>query len=119
VLVFRAVDELPQMIADGPQRLDTHSHNCGQPGTRVKRRRNPDAGALDAQQLRDALAAYGRAGRRIRGGPRRPARTGRRRPASGMDTTEVREWANEQGIEVRDRRRVPAELVVKFQTATG
>ena len=32
-----------------------------------------------------------------------------------MDSTEVREWAKAQGIEVRDRGRVPAELVVKFK----
>ena len=50
---------------------------------------------------------------------RRPARTGRRTPASGLNTTEVREWAKAQGIDVKDRGRVPAELVVKFKAATG
>jgi hypothetical protein len=30
---------------------------------------------------------------------------------------EVREWAKAQGIEVQDRGRVPAELVVKFKAA--
>ena len=34
---------------------------------------------------------------------------------SGLNTTEVREWAKAQGIEVKDRGRVPAELVVKFK----
>jgi hypothetical protein len=50
---------------------------------------------------------------------RRPARSGRRGSASGLNTTEVREWAKAQGIEVKDRGRVPAELVVKFKAATG
>ena len=49
---------------------------------------------------------------------RRPLRAGRRAPASGVDSTEVREWAKAQGIEVKDRGRVPAELVVKFKAAT-
>jgi len=40
-------------------------------------------------------------------------------PASGLNTTEVREWAKAQGIEVKDRGRVPAELVVRFRAATG
>jgi hypothetical protein len=36
-----------------------------------------------------------------------------------VKTTEVREWARAQGIEVKDRGRVPAELVVKFKAATA
>jgi Lsr2 len=38
--------------------------------------------------------------------------------ASGMDSTEVREWAKAQGIEVKDRGRIPAELVARFKAAT-
>ena len=36
-----------------------------------------------------------------------------------MNTTEVREWARAQGIEVKDRGRVPADLMVKFKSATS
>jgi len=50
---------------------------------------------------------------------RRPGRNGRKASASGLNTTEVREWAKAQGIEVKDRGRVPAELVVKFKAATA
>ena len=39
--------------------------------------------------------------------------------ASALNTTEVREWAKTQGIDVKDRGRIPAELVVKFKAATG
>ena len=46
------------------------------------------------------------------------ARGGRIGPASGLNTTGVREWAKAQGIEEKDRARVPAELVVKFKAAT-
>ena len=41
---------------------------------------------------------------------RRPARGGRQRWVDGLNTTEVQEWAKAQGIEVKDRGRVPAEL---------
>ncbi len=72
-----------------------------------------------AEALRDALARYVGAARRAGGSARRPARSGRRAPTGGVDSTEVREWAKAQGIDVKDRGRVPAELVVKFKAATG
>jgi hypothetical protein len=78
-----------------------------------------DLTAEHAQQLRDALAAYVRAARRVSGGPRQAARGGRRGSASTPNITEVREWAKAQGIEVKDRGQVPAELVVKFKAATS
>ena len=78
-----------------------------------------DLNTEHADELRDALARYVNAARRAGGGARRPARSGRRAPANGLNTTEVREWAKAQGIDVKDRGRVPAELVVKFQAATG
>ena len=78
-----------------------------------------DLNAKHAQALRDALARYVQAARRAGGGTRRPARGGRKASGSGVDTTEVREWAKAQGIDVKDRGRVPAELVVKFKAATG
>ena len=77
-----------------------------------------DLNATHAEALRKALARYIDAARRTTGG-RRPARSGRRTSASGVNTTEVREWAKAQGIEVKDRGRVPAELVVRFRAATG
>ena len=77
-----------------------------------------DLNAEHTRALRDALARYVEAARRARGGARRPARSGRRARADGVDSTEVREWAKAQGIDVKDRGRVPAELVVKFKAAT-
>jgi hypothetical protein len=78
-----------------------------------------DLNTKHADALRKALARYIDAARRSSGAARRPARSGRRSAASGLNTTEVREWAKAQGIEVKDRGRVPAELVVKFRAATG
>ena len=78
-----------------------------------------DLNAKHTQELRDALARYVTAARRVGGGTRRPARGGRSAPGSELNTTEVRERAKAQGIDVKDRGRVPAELVVKFKAATA
>ena len=78
-----------------------------------------DLSAEHSQELRDALARYLGAARRVGGSAKRPPRGGRRGSVGGPNPTEVREWAKEQGIEVKDRGRVPAELVVKFKAATA
>ena len=102
------IDDLDGSAAEGTVRF-------GLDGTEYE----IDLNEQHAGQLRDALARYVSSARRANGAARRPARTGRRTPASGLNTTEVREWAKAQGIEVKDRGRVPAELVVKFKAATG
>ena len=102
------IDDLDGSAAEGTVRF-------GLDGTEYEIDLNED----HAKELRDALARYVTAGRRSSGGARRPARAGRRSSPNGLNTTEVREWAKAQGIEVKDRGRVPAELVVKFKAATG
>jgi nucleoid-associated protein Lsr2 len=78
-----------------------------------------DLSAKNAGALRKALEPYVSAARRASGSvARRPGRSGRRAAAAGPESTAVREWAKSQGIEVKDRGRVPAELVVKFKAAT-
>ena len=101
------VDDLDGSEAEGTVRF-------GLDGTEYEM----DLNAEHAQVLRDTLARYVSAARRV-GGTRRPTRDGGRTRASGLDTSEVRQWAKAQGIEVKDRGRVPAELVVKFKAATG
>lgn len=70
-----------------------------------------------ADALRKSLAPYVAAARR-NSSTLRPARPRRRSPASGVDNTEVRAWARSQGMDVKDRGRIPAELVVKFKAAS-
>lgn len=101
------IDDLDGSEADGTVRF-------GLDGTEYE----IDLNAGHAQALRDALSRYVQAARRAGGGARRPARGGRR-TAGGVDSTEVREWAKAQGIEVKDRGRLPAELVARFKAATG
>jgi nucleoid-associated protein Lsr2 len=102
------IDDLDGSIAEGTVRfgLDGAEYEI-------------DLNQEHAREMRDVLARYVSAARRANGGARRPARTGRRAPTAGLNTTEVREWAKAQGIAVKDRGRVPAELVVKFKAATG
>jgi hypothetical protein len=102
------IDDLDGTAAEGTVRF-------GLDGTEYE----IDLNADHAKALRDALARYIGAARRVSGGTHRPARSGRRASASGLNSTEVREWAKAQGIEVKERGRVPAELVVKFKAATG
>jgi hypothetical protein len=78
-----------------------------------------DLNAGHAKELREVLGRYVDAGRRVGGSARKPARGSRRATAVGPNTTEVREWARAQGIEVKDRGRVPADLMVKFRSATA
>jgi len=77
-----------------------------------------DLNAGHAKELRDALARYVDAARRV-GSARRLPRGGRRGSAGDLNAVEVREWARAQGIEVKDRGRVPADLIVKFRAATS
>jgi hypothetical protein len=89
----------------------------------------------NAKALREALQTYISAGRRVGGGSRasntrsgRPRSNGTRTTGTGTDGTgaaagrdydpkAVRAWAEEQGIEVNQRGRVPADLITKFQEA--
>jgi hypothetical protein len=80
-----------------------------------------DLNATHAEALRKALEPYIKVARRASGpAVRRAGRSGRRAAhADGTDPAAIREWAKSQGIEVKDRGRVPAEPVVRFKAATG
>lgn len=101
------IDDLDGSEADGTVRF-------GLDGTEYE----IDLNAAHADALRKSLARYVAAARR-NPGTQRPGRSRRRSPASGVDSTQVRAWAKSQGIEVKDRGRIPAELVVKFKAASG
>jgi hypothetical protein len=80
-----------------------------------------DLNANHAEALRQALARFVDAARRAPGSAgRRPGRSSNSAPrGNGADPTAIREWAKSQGIEVKTRGRVSAELMVKFKAATG
>jgi hypothetical protein len=73
-----------------------------------------------AAELHEALAIYLEHARRVGGVPKQAARRGRRgsRP-DGLDTAAMRAWAKEQGLEINNRGRMPADIVTKYRAATG
>jgi hypothetical protein len=76
-----------------------------------------DLSAAHNDELRKALQQYLAHARRTGGTSKSAARA--RRGGAAVDTAKVREWAKEQGIEVKDRGRVPANVVEQYQTAAG
>jgi nucleoid-associated protein Lsr2 len=81
-----------------------------------------DLNAKHSEELRTALGKYVSHARKVGGAARRSGRTaGRAARGAGsvLNTTEIRTWARENGYDIKDRGRVPADLVAKYQAATG
>jgi hypothetical protein len=81
-----------------------------------------DLNSKHTEELRSALGKYVSNARKVGGGARRGGRAagrGGRGVGPTLNTTEIRNWARSQGIEIKDRGRVPAEVVAKYQAATG
>ena len=70
-----------------------------------------DLSGRNARGFWKALKPYTEAGRRVR----RPARI--RTAESRTDARQVRTWAREQGYDVSDKGRVPADLVARYKAA--
>lgn len=73
-----------------------------------------DLSSQNAAQFEKAVSPFIAAARKVGGGVRRTSRSAR---SAGPSPSEVRDWAKSQGIEVKDRGRVPDALVVKFKAA--
>ena len=68
-----------------------------------------------AEQLRATMARYMDAGRKTTAA--RAGRNGHKSPASRINTAAVRTWARSHGFEVKDRGRIPADVIAQYQTA--
>jgi hypothetical protein len=68
------------------------------------------------EELHKTLAAYVAHARKA-GGTRRSARG--RGNASALDTHKVRGWAREQGIDIKERGRIPANILEQYRQASG
>ncbi|WP_251061677.1 Lsr2 family protein [Streptomyces sp. ISL-100] len=75
-----------------------------------------DLGHDGYQQLLDALGPFMGAGRKA-GGTLRRAGGKRIQAGKSQDAKKVREWAQEQGIEVSSRGRIPADLMERYEAA--
>jgi hypothetical protein len=76
-----------------------------------------DLSTAHADELRNVLGQYVAHARKAGGTARRAARG--RRGTAAVDTHKVREWAKGQGIEIKERGRVPAGIVEKYQATVG
>jgi hypothetical protein len=75
-----------------------------------------DLSKKNATSLRDALAQYVGAARRMGG---RRSTGGPRRRAGGNGTAAIRDWAKSKGYKISDRGRVPANIVEEYNKAHG
>lgn len=78
-----------------------------------------DLSTAHAKELRGVLARYIEAGRKASGSARRVPGSRAKATANGLNTNEIRDWAKTNGLEVKDRGRVPADVIAKFRAATG
>ena len=76
-----------------------------------------DLSADHTDELRTALRTHIDHARKVAGTSRRAPR--RRRAGSTIDTTAVRTWGREQGIDIKDRGLVPADIVAKYEAVIG
>jgi hypothetical protein len=76
-----------------------------------------DLSGEHTDELRNALGKFIEHSRKVGGTARRSPRGLRGAPA--VDTAKVREWAKGNGYDIKDRGRVPADLVAKYQAASG
>lgn len=78
-----------------------------------------DLSKTNTEQLRSALAPFLTAARKAPAAARQ--RTPKRAPKAatheGPSTSEVRAWAQQHGIEISGRGRIPADVYVKFEEA--
>jgi hypothetical protein len=77
-----------------------------------------DLSTKHSDELRDSLKHYIAHARKMGGAARRgTVRTGRK--PSSIDTVAVRTWARENGYDIKERGRVPADIIEKYRAATG
>ena len=77
-----------------------------------------DLNAEHNDELRSALGKYITNARKVGSATRRPPGRAARK-SSSVDTTVVRAWARDQGIDIKERGRVPASVVAQYQAAAG
>jgi nucleoid-associated protein Lsr2 len=76
-----------------------------------------DLSAEHTDELHTALGKYIGHARKVSGAGRRVSRG--RRSNDSIDTTAVRAWAKQRGIDIKERGRVPANVVAQYREATG
>ena len=78
-----------------------------------------DLTVVKAKELREALAPFVAAGRRVGNGSVRAARSSTSTTGSRAEAKRARAWAQALGLPVGDRGRVPAEIVARYRAESG
>jgi len=78
-----------------------------------------DLSTSHAAQLREAIAPWVGAGRRVGGRAQRAARHGSATSRSRSTSTQIRDWGREHGYTVNERGRISAELREAYDKANG
>jgi hypothetical protein len=73
-----------------------------------------DLSAENAKKLREAIARFADAGRRVTA-----TRRGARAKSGGPNPAAIRDWARSQGVPVSERGRISAELLAQYQASRG
>lgn len=80
-----------------------------------------DLSAKNAAKLRDVMAEYVGAGRRVSGGGPRTSSSGQRRGRPGRgdreQTQAIREWARSNGQKIGEKGRIPAHILDAYNAA--
>ena len=71
----------------------------------------------NAAAFREAMAPYLEAASKVTGARKKGARKASAPRSSGQDTKAIREWARNNGFDVSDRGRIPAEIVEAYAAA--
>jgi hypothetical protein len=71
----------------------------------------------NANEMTHWLEHYISHARRV--GGRKRGLAGKASAGSGVDPKAVRKWANEQGLEISARGRIPSQLVARYRTSVG
>lgn len=74
-----------------------------------------DLSTAHSEELHKVLAGYVTHARKVSRTARRGPRSGR--PAGSPDTRKIREWAKAEGIDIKERGRVPAEVLERYKAA--
>jgi hypothetical protein len=105
---FFFVDDLDGSKAEGTVRF-------GLDGTEYE----IDLNAGHAEQLRTALSRYAGAARKITRAARQPVANSRWGAGNWISTSDIRVWAKAQGLEIKDRGRVPTRVIAEYVEAIG
>jgi hypothetical protein len=78
-----------------------------------------DLNPAHTNELHGILEHYIAHARRAGNTARRASRSSGRRANNGLNIAKIREWARGQGIDIKERGRVPANVIEKYQATVG